>query len=180
VQIGFGGSLSRKVCSRSRPTSTPWLALKVDVFLGRVCGGLRLLRGRLFFSWSAAQGKILTVENLRKKNIIIVDRCYLCKRDGESVDHLLLHCDVASTLWIHVFTRFGMSWVMLKRVIDLFACWWKSGRPKSAAVWKMVPICIFWCVWKERNLSCFEDQKNSMEDILASFFHTLYLWTMAF
>jgi hypothetical protein len=73
-----------------------------------------------------------------------------------------------------------MSWVMPRRVIDLFACWWKFGRPKSAATWKMVPICIFWCVWRERNLICFEDLESSMEDILASFFHTLYLWTLAF
>jgi len=99
-----------------------------------------------------------------------VNRCCLCKRDGETVDHLLVHCDVASTLWIHVFTRFGMSWVMPRRVINLFAAWWKSGRPRSATVWKMVPICIFWCVWKEINLGCFEDQENSMEDVLASFF----------
>jgi hypothetical protein len=99
-----------------------------------------------------------------------VNRCCLCKRDGETVDHLLVHCDVASTLWIHVFTRFGMSWVMPRRVINLFAAWWKSGRPRSATVWKMVPICIFWCVWKEINLGCFEDQENSMEDVLTSFF----------
>jgi len=30
------------------------------------------------------------------------------------------------------------------------------------------------------DLRCFEDLESSMEDILASFFHTLYLWTMAF
>jgi hypothetical protein len=52
-----------------------------------------------------------------------VDKCFLCKRDGESVNHLLLHCDVASTMWNNIFTRFGMSWVMPSRVIDLFACW---------------------------------------------------------
>jgi hypothetical protein len=69
---------------------------------------------------------------------------------------------------------------MPKRVIDLFACWWKFGRPRSAAVWTMVPICIFWCVWKKRNLKCFKDQENSIENILDSFFHTLYLWTVAF
>jgi hypothetical protein len=73
-----------------------------------------------FFAWLAALCKILTMDNLRKMHIIIVDRCCLCKRDGESVDHLLLHCDVASALWNHIFTRFGMSWVILKRVIDLF------------------------------------------------------------
>jgi hypothetical protein len=133
-----------------------------------------------FLAWSAALGKILTVDNLRKRKIIIVDRCYLCKRDGETVDHLLLHCDVASTLWNHVVSRFGMSWVMPRRVVNLFACWWKAGKSRSTAVWKMVPICILWCVWKERNLRCFEDLENSMENFVASFFHMLYLWTETF
>jgi hypothetical protein len=50
----------------------------------------------------------------------------------------------------------------------------------SAAIWKMVPTCILWCVWKEINNKCFEDLKKSLEVILASFFHTLYLWTVAF
>jgi nitrogen fixation-related uncharacterized protein len=45
----------------------------------------------------------------------------------------------------------------------------------SLAIWKMVPTCLFWCVWKERNSRCFEDLKRSLEDILASFFSTLYL-----
>jgi hypothetical protein len=114
------------------------------------------------------------VDNLRKRHIIIVDKCCLCKRDGESVDHLLLHCDVASALWDNIFTRFSMSWVMPKRVINLIACWWKFRRLKSAAIWKMVQIDIFWHVWNERNLRCFEDLESSMEDILTSFFHTLY------
>jgi hypothetical protein len=78
-----------------------------------------------FFAWSAVLGKILTVDNLRKRHIIIVDKCCLCKRDGESVDHLLLHCDMVSALWNAIFNWFGMPWVMPRRVIDLFACWWK-------------------------------------------------------
>jgi hypothetical protein len=72
-----------------------------------------------------------------------------------------------------------MFWVIPRRVINLFACWWNSEKP-SAAIWKIVPICIFWCVWKEINLRCFEDMESSMNDILASFFLTLYLWTVAF
>jgi hypothetical protein len=133
-----------------------------------------------FFAWFASLGKILTVDNLKKRHIVIVDRCCLCKRNGESVDHLLLHCDVASAMWNNIFTRFGMSWIMPRRVIDLFACWWKSGRPRSAAIWKMVPICILWCIWNERNHRCFEHLESSMEDILALFLHTLYLWIVAF
>jgi hypothetical protein len=49
----------------------------------------------------------------------------------------------AYALWNNIFTRFSMSWVMPRRVINLFACWWKSRRPRSAAIWKMVSIYIF-------------------------------------
>jgi hypothetical protein len=52
--------------------------------------------------------------------------------------------------------------------------------PSSVVIWKMVSICIFWCVWKEKNIRRFEDLESFMEDILSLFFHTLYLWTVAF
>jgi len=133
-----------------------------------------------FFTWSAALGRILTLDNLRKRHIIIVDRCCLCKRHGESVDHILLHCDVASALWNNIFSLFGISWVMPRSVLDLVACWWKSGRYGSATSWKMVPICLFWCIWRERNLRCFENLESSLEEVLELFLHTLYVWSMAY
>jgi hypothetical protein len=62
-----------------------------------------------FFLWSAALGKILTLNNLRKRHVIVINICYMCKKTEESVDHLLLHCDVASALWYSLFSRFGLS-----------------------------------------------------------------------
>lgn len=47
----------------------------------------------------------------------------MCKKSGESVDHLLLHCEIATTLWNDFFTRVGLTWVMPIRVIDLLASW---------------------------------------------------------
>jgi hypothetical protein len=85
------------------------------------------------------QGKILTLDNLKKKRVIVIDRCYMCKTNGESVDHLLLHCEVARALWNAIFSRFSLFWVMPLRVVDLFACWWTGGRSRSAVVWKIVP-----------------------------------------
>jgi len=38
-------------------------------------------------------------------------------------DHLLLHCDVAYAIWIAFFSCFGLSWVMPRYVVDLYACW---------------------------------------------------------
>jgi hypothetical protein len=61
-----------------------------------------------FFIWTAALGKILTTENLRKRRVIILDWCCMCKSSGESTKHLLLHCSVAWELWNMVFILFGI------------------------------------------------------------------------
>lgn len=77
----------------------------------------------VFFSWSASLGGILTIDNLQKRHILLLDWCYMCKRCMESVDRLLLHCPIAYELWSMVFGLFGINWVMLERVIELFASW---------------------------------------------------------
>jgi hypothetical protein len=76
----------------------------------------------------------------------MVDRCCMCKTNEESVDHLLLHCDLASTIWSVFFSRVGMSLVIPRRVVDMYDWWWSSDRPSSDDVWKMVPTCLFWCL----------------------------------
>jgi hypothetical protein len=75
-----------------------------------------------FSVWSATLGKILTMDNLRKRHVIVVDRCCMCKSNGKFVNHLL-HCEVAYALWNVFFSRFGLSLVMPSRVVNLFACW---------------------------------------------------------
>jgi len=133
-----------------------------------------------FFAWTAALGKILTLDNLRKKRVIVIDRCCMCKMTGETVDHLLLHCEVARALWYVILSRFGLSWVMPFRVVDLFACWWPGGRSRSAVVWKMVPCCLMWCLWMERNDRQFEDKERTIEELISFFIHSLYSWTAAY
>ena len=56
----------------------------------------------------------------------IMDWGFMCKSNGESVDHLLLHCLAATDLWSMVLSLFGVSWVMPKSVVELLACW--QGR----------------------------------------------------
>jgi hypothetical protein len=133
-----------------------------------------------FFVWITILGKILPLDNLRKRHVIVINKCYMCKKTGEPVDHLLLHCDVAFVLWSSLFSRFGMSWVMPRWVIDFLMCWWSFGRSKSAAVWKMTPICHFWYLWRERNNRSFEDLESTLEEILSSFYHSLYFWITAY
>jgi len=36
----------------------------------------------------------------------------MCKTCGESIDHLFLHCEVATKLWSALLNLFGVAWVM--------------------------------------------------------------------
>jgi hypothetical protein len=95
-----------------------------------------------FFVWTAVRSKILTLDNLGRRGLVVVNRCWLCEVEGESVDHLLLHCAAARDLWYAFFARFGLCWVMPRSVKEALVSWWTAGRTRSAVVWKMVPHCI--------------------------------------
>ncbi|KAF5446588.1 hypothetical protein F2P56_032204, partial [Juglans regia] len=134
----------------------------------------------IFFTWTAALGKILTTDNLRKCRIVILDWCCMCKRSGESVEHLLLHCETTRALWVEVFSRIELSFVMPATVVDLLASWTlPRGAQQIKEVWKMIPICIMWCIWQERNDRTFENKERSLEELRALFFRTLCLWAIA-
>ena len=40
-------------------------------------------QSRVFFVWTVALGTILTVDNLRKKKVLVLDWCYTCKSNVE-------------------------------------------------------------------------------------------------
>jgi hypothetical protein len=95
-----------------------------------------------FFIWSATLGKILVLDDLRRKNMVLINRYGMCKRDKKTIDHFLLHCECAQVLWNAFFNLFGLAWTMPSGVVNLLQCWWLGGRLRSAVVWKMVPHCI--------------------------------------
>jgi hypothetical protein len=68
---------------------------------------------------------------------------------------------------------------MPSNVVGLFACWCLGGHSQGVIAWKMVPLCLVWCLWLERNKRCFEDSKRSLEELTDFFFYTLFTWTAA-
>jgi hypothetical protein len=65
---------------------------------------------------------------------------------------------------------------MPHRVVDLFACWWIGGRSRSDVMWKMVPSCLLWSLWREQNDRNFEDQERTLEEHNTFFFYSLFSW----
>jgi hypothetical protein len=105
-------------------------------------------------------------DNLRRRRVMLVSWCCMCKADGESVDHLLLHCVYAKELWDVVFAMFGVFWVMPGRVRELFACWQgKMGKHPKYMIWRAVSHCLMWCLWRERNMRIFEGCEHHVDEL---------------
>jgi hypothetical protein len=68
-----------RVLSPSGSSSFPWKSI------WRFEAPPRLV----FFAWTAARCNILTLDNLRRRGMVVVNRCWLCELDGELIDHLL-------------------------------------------------------------------------------------------
>ena len=104
---------------------------------------------------------------------------FMCCCCGETVDNLLLHCRKAYRLWCFVFRIFGISWVPSCKVSDFLFSWWNWLGKHSSYIWNLVPLCLMWCIWKERNRRTFEDLDRSKDQLLALFFGSLFDWARA-
>ena len=103
----------------------------------------------------------------------------MCCCNGETVDHLLLHCPVAGVLWSWIFQAFGVHWVLFGKVADLLFSLWNGLGLHSSDIWKIVPLCLMWTIWMERNQRTFEDVSRLNRQILEGFILTLFDWSRA-
>lgn len=116
-------------------------------------------------------------KNLIKRNFSLVSRCYMCQSASESINHLFLHCPVAADLWHMFLAIFNLKWSMPHTVRDAYTSWSSRRFEKSIRnIWIMVPACIFWCIWTERNRRCFVGISTPVCSLKASCLVNLYSW----
>ncbi|KAJ9678923.1 hypothetical protein PVL29_020968 [Vitis rotundifolia] len=131
-----------------------------------------------FFAWEAYWGKVLTLDQLKKRGRSLANRCFLYCMEEESIDHIFIQCSKARVLWELLFALFGVTWVFTSSVRDTLSGWcgFSLGK-KHRKVWKAAPLCIFWAVWKERNMIAFDNEELSIHRLKNSFVCNLWLWT---
>ncbi|KAG5597227.1 hypothetical protein H5410_038459 [Solanum commersonii] len=61
---------------------------------------------------------------------------------------------------------------MPKTTLEVLNSWPGVGsRGKKEEWWKLIPACIWWSIWKERNAKCFEGQKINFQRIKANSYY---------
>ena len=71
-----------------------------------------------------------------------------------------------------------MTWVLSYLVKETLLGWHGpfvgKARKKS---WKVAFLCIFWTVWKERNMLAFDNAEFSVQRMKNSFVYNLWSWS---
>lgn len=116
-----------------------------------------------FFAWEATKEHILTLDNLMKRGFHLVNRCSLCKASPETCRCSLLWCPITYGLWNDIFSLMGIQWVIAGSVkAELLA--WESIAAKNKH-YRLIPLTIFWVVWKERDNRIFEGLEENFANI---------------
>ena len=62
-------------------------------------------------------------------------------------------------------------------VVDLIASWsGRSCRLKTKLLWSMIPHCLMWVIWRERNTHTFEGDERWIHELKLFFLQTLLEW----
>ena len=113
-------------------------------------------------------------DNLRRRGFLLAAWSRLCRSDGESVNHLLLHCPFVHDLWAFIICLVGTNWVMPNSVDAMLKSWdGVRGVRRYVKVWRAEPACLIWCIWREYNQCTFKGKELSLPNIKFLFLKTL-------
>ena len=72
---------------------------------------------------------------------------------------------------------FGVQWVMPNTVDSLLFAWSNCLGNFSSNVWNMIPVCLMWLIWRERNSRMFEDIERPVDLVKSLLVGTLFEWS---
>ena len=129
------------------------------------------------FAWEAAWGRVLTLDQLKRRGMTFANRCFMCEEEEETIDHLLIHCKFAKMLWDLLLSIVGISWVFPNTILHTLIAWQGAAvGKKRKKIWLAAPLCLFWNLWRARNRLVFENEAPSVQRIKANFVTNLWSW----
>jgi hypothetical protein len=55
---------------------------------------------------------------------------------------------------------------MPRTVLELLSSWGAAiGCSHAKEAWRLAPLCLLWCIWREQNVRLFEDVETSMVEL---------------
>jgi ribonuclease HI/exonuclease III len=126
-----------------------------------------------FFFWTLVHNKLLTGDNLEKRNIAGPHRCVLCNNNSETAQHLFMDCSFAKEVWGLILKDLQISLHPQNSVAELFASWshiYPQRIPSKSfwsKIWTAIPKYVCWQIWLARNQQIFKEMRHSPMQVAA-------------
>jgi len=134
TQVERGGSVDRLVCSVWQKLVPPKVELMV---------------------WLALLGKLNTKDRLVRKRMLPMklNQCTFCHNHSENIDHVLMSCTVAWTIWQFIAEELGEQIENEDTLRSLYAAWLSKRFPNKTRrkLWLSSFFATLWSLWMHRN-----------------------------
>ena len=108
------------------------------------------------------QKKILTANNLIKRNWPNDPICKLCGTDPETATHLCKDCVFSKQVWSDLKQWLGLTAIDIVPMTCSIHSYWRKCRAKidkdRRKAFDCIMIYLWWNVWKERNRRTFQNK----------------------
>ncbi|XP_057793076.1 uncharacterized protein LOC131009682 [Salvia miltiorrhiza] len=105
-------------------------------------------------AWRVLMGRMATIENLLKRNVIIPTQdisCVLCQEKTEDSNHLFFSCQKTTEVWYDLLLWIGKSAALHSSASNHLMGFCNIGHKKDILFLTGIWICTVWCIWKKRN-----------------------------
>ncbi|XP_027158364.1 uncharacterized protein LOC113759985 [Coffea eugenioides] len=129
------------------------------------------------FAWRLLNNFLPLDSVMRRRGLPVVSRCSCCLQEAESVPHLFVNGPIASEVWGHFASKFG---ILHSTPDDIQLVWrmWATSLTRIPAhhIRCVLPFVITWFIWRGRNKARFEGQVFSARGVIVevgNFLHDL-------
>ncbi|KAJ3700403.1 hypothetical protein LUZ61_004108 [Rhynchospora tenuis] len=126
------------------------------------------------FLWLTLLDRILTQQNLLRRNWPSITACQCCTSDClETSVHLLVHCAFAKQIWSLLQIKFNLPVITFTPDLQTF---WLQNRATCGPFWDIIWAASTWAIWKERNRRIFGSKSLTATLLLVEICTTIEAW----
>lgn len=110
------------------------------------------------FLWLTLHGKLLTNTVRAQRHMTSITICEICHKDQETIDHILRHCQLASSCWSYIVPpRLQHSFYTCS-----FQDWLESNLTNQSGdlKWQVLFGSLCWRLWDARNRKLFNQEST--------------------
>ncbi|KAG5569606.1 hypothetical protein H5410_059372 [Solanum commersonii] len=80
-------------------------------------------------------------------------------------------------LWEMFLSKKGLNWVMPRKIDQTLKIWSSyANLSDHKDRWKIIPACIWWAAWIERNLRCHQNKSNNIQKMKMKCLVLFHFW----